>query len=241
MLIWRRIQIFLLFIGLIILTWGLLIHYTAPNIDYYVAFNKVNKTSVLDVLKNANNGDLIFLSGDTFGEKTIRRYHSSLFSHCCLVVRDKDHKNNNMDTAFILESDLGQGYKNGPRILRLQDKLDRWKGLRWCAWKKFTGPERPSTEDILKIARKYLKYDMDLSMASWVFSNYPNSFLFKYLKPEKSVFCSELVSEVLEKLGILKLEGISTSYSPERLANGKLKLVFPSKYDGVIYFSRKLF
>ncbi len=168
-----------------------------------------------DFEDKVNNGDLLFFTGNTFGEKSIRWYHKSYWSHCSFVFRDID-KNTGLDTAFVLESDLGQHHRDGPRVTRLTDKLKNWKGLSIIAWRKYKGSPIKK-DDILAIATDYYtqNYTFDRSMYSWFFSNYPESSLYKKTKDPKAMFCSELIADVLQRLNVLDKQYISSWYTPE--------------------------
>lgn len=198
--------------------------------------NFENITNVEDILNNSKNGDLLFLSGSTHGEKAIRWYHSSQWSHCSFIFRDVD-ENTGKDIAYIFESDLGQGSKDGPRVMRLKDKLDRWKGENIIAWKKYNGDIK--TYDILKIATFYHinNYDFDNKMYSWFFSSNPNSFFYKYVKDEKKVFCSELVADVLQKLGIISKDHTPSWYTPKDIFEYPFK--YPKNYSKEYYIELK--
>jgi hypothetical protein len=119
------------------------IHYLKYDIEY--------KGSEKELLDEVENGDLLFFTGETYGEKAIRWYSGSNFSHICMVFRDNE---NGSSVSFVWEADVGQRYKEGPRVMRLKEKLERWKGVKICALKKMIG-KRPSTLDILKVVERY--------------------------------------------------------------------------------------
>jgi hypothetical protein len=177
-----------------------------------------------DLLNEANNGDLLFFAGDTYGEKTIRWYTRSYFNHVAIVFRDIDWDASPPTLiAFIAEADLGQGYKEGVRVMRLADKLKRWKGEKIGGFKRLMSVNRPSTNDILLTIEKYLAYGMDRSMMCWLFSSYPQSIFYKYFKPEKSFFCSEFVATILCKLGIQKTKN-ADAFTPEDFFSDSIEL-----------------
>lgn len=182
------------------------------------------KKNIEEFIEATTNGDLLFFTGTTFGEKSIRWYHGSDWSHCSFVFRDTDTKTG-IDTAFILESDLGQGHIDGPRVTRLKDKLKNWKGPSLLAYRKYKGP-LIKKEDILEIATDYYnqKYTFDRSMYSWFFSEYPESSIYKKLKDPKALFCSELIADVLQRLKLLGHDYIPCWYTPEYFYGWKTSL-----------------
>lgn len=245
---WWEITIIL--IGFIGLVWFLSCRYLAPSLEKDIAKGKIEGLTLTkeELLKTVDNGDLIFLAGETQGEKTIRFFHNSYYSHMCLVFRDGvensvDGANTLENTIFVWESDLGQRYKDGPRVMRLSEKLDRWKGMKIGMIKKYIPPDalgmdRPRTADILSIAQSYLSenIDMDISMASWFFSRWPDSFLFGLVKDGKKVFCSELIADTFQKLGIMSRKRHPAWYSPEDFVRGKVPFI-KGHFSSPLYFT----
>lgn len=159
------------------------------------------------LLEKADNGDLLFFSGDTIGEKAIKVYTGSCYTHVAFVFRDLDEEQTPpVEVAFIWEADLGQGYRDGARVMRLSDKLKRWKGRPVIGWRK--SKERPDKQSILKSINQNVKLDMDSSMVAWIFP---------FLKQPNKVFCSELVALTLQDLGMLGKTRPS-SFSPKDFA-----------------------
>ena len=228
----------------ILLLWALAPALCAPSIDKFVS-GKASLTWVSSehLLHNATNGDVIFLSGNTYAEKSIRWHTSSCFSHMALIIREKDEdlleaeKETSPDglTAFVWEADIGQGYKKGPRVMRLRDKLKRWKGSKVGMWKRYVSFETPSSKEILEQATKMVDRTMDNSMVSWFFADYPNSSLFNFFKGKGKVYCSELVAETLQNIGIMEKDHHPGWYSPESFASDAVKLK-RGVYSTPLYF-----
>lgn len=220
-------EYFALFIGIVLLIWFVSCRFLVKSLKEDYEKGKIVPTfdNIEDLLKNVENGDLIFLSGDTQGERAIRMAHNSYYSHVGFLFVDKRGAIDSTpkNTVFIWESDLGQGYRDGPRIMRLWDKLSRWKGCKIGMIRKYSSFfHRPKTEEILNVAKPILDANigMDISMTSWFFSDYPESKIFKFLKDDK-VFCSGLVAFTLQKLGIMDYRKHPSWYTPENFASGK--------------------
>lgn len=188
-----------------------------------------------EILNSVDNGDLLFLSGNTFAEKVIKFWHSSYYTHVAIIFKDERGVKTptRENTLFVWESDVGQRTKDGPRIMKLVDKLDRWKGDKIGMIRKFHGI-KPSTFDIVEIAKQYVDRGMDIDMISWFFSSFPESRIFKHLKSDKRMFCSELVAETLQNLGILKKDKHPASYTPQDFS-----VIIPKQgfYSFPVYFS----
>lgn len=192
----------------------------SPNLKNYInKYNHILSWVDLDsFLSNANNGDLIFLCGNTRGEKSCRWWSNSIYSHVGMLFREI-HSETNEDILYIWESDLGQGSKDGPRLLKLTDKLKRYHGYPYLMWKQLicSNENKPSTENIMKVVHKFKEYEFDNYMLSWISSIF---------KRKNYMFCSELIAETLtdENIKILNKEKYSYEYSPESFASSRIAL-----------------
>lgn len=223
-----RWHLLLFVLGLLVILWALVIYFAAPNLEKFILRSSPDLLTVEDLISNSKTGDLLFFSGYTFAERSIRCYHNSFYNHCCLIFRDLDE--DGKDIPYIFESDLGQGYREGPRVMKLKDKLSRWRGMKYVCWRKYVPPNhdetlRPTGQNVRDVAQQYLSHDFDRSMASWVFSGTPDGGLYKYFKPPNSVFCSEMVAITLQELGILSKDHIPGWYTPEDFAGVNLKML----------------
>jgi len=190
-----------------------------------------------DILSQVDNGDLVFLSGRTFAEKAIKLWTGSYVSHVGLIVREVDNETGE-SIPYIFEADYGGGHKDGIRLMKLKDKLDRYKGDKIGGWRRWKG-RRPTIEQMLSIVGKYTSqnYTMDPSMLCWIFSNRPEGMMYRmFRKPgDKTIFCSELVIMCLRELKMIQSdEKIPTWYSPNTLAVES----FSDRYEPICYFSR---
>ncbi len=199
-------------IAIVLMTY-MYIQTTSPNIDSYIKEENINVLDVNTLFDEANNGDLIFMSGSTPGENSCKWFTNSLFSHVGILLREK-HPDTNEDVLYIWDADLGQKTKDGPRLQPLSEKMKHYKGSRYCCWKKLNG-NIPSTKEILNVVFKYLDYSFDNKMISWMFSSGILHLFFNLVNDEKKVFCSELVALSLEKLELLKLKHPPCWYTPD--------------------------
>lgn len=226
---------FILFIALSILVYIACIYYLPPSIMKKIPSNLESYKEILNTVKN---GDLIFWGGDSFTEKVVRFYHRSFYNHISFVLVDDEGANDDTreNTVFVWEADVGQRYRKGPRLLRLSEKLERWKGQPIAMLRRWQGREL-AKEEIHSIVDEYLKKGtgMDMSMLCWAFSNYPNSFIFKYLKGDNVVFCSELVADTLQKLGTIEKEHHPAWYTPAWFSQNQEFI--EGSYSDPIYFT----
>jgi hypothetical protein len=166
----------------------------------------------LDAPFDLDNGDLIFFSGATKGEAAISTYTNCYFTHIGFLFREEG-------VVYIWEADLGQAYRGGPRVIRLKDKLERWKGEKIFCIKRYIG-DRPQLNDILRVIQKYVEWDMDENMVSWFLPQFSH-----LLRDEKKLFCSELVIRTFVELGMMSSPSHYTNFSPADLYRGRIDLV----------------
>lgn len=157
-----------------------------------------------EILNSLDDGDLVFLCGDTVGERWCRWWCGSKFSHVGMIVKENDE-------IYVLDSDLGHKMKDGVRIQKLRIKLDRWKGFKVIAIKKLINKPENIHELLLICTGKYKPLDFDNKMFSWFFEKVGKG---DYFKSTDSVFCSEFVAMVLQDLGIITDSRKPYSYSP---------------------------
>lgn len=192
----------------------------APDLKKYI--DKYNEKLIWaplqDLYDNAKNGDLIFFSGNTKGERTCRWCTGSMFSHVGILFREI-HEDTGEDILYIWDSDIGQKTKDGPRVMVLKDKINRYKGYPFVMWRKLKvqyESERPTTENFLDVISKYKNYDFDNKIISWWVSNF--HILHEIVKSfsRHTLFCSELIALTMqhESINILNKYRKGAWYSP---------------------------
>jgi hypothetical protein len=218
--------------------------WSAPNLEKYVKKhqNSLNWISYNNLMQNAKNGDLLFMAGNSRGEKSVRWASGSIFSHCGLLFRE-NHPETGEDILYIWEADLGQRSKDGPRVMKVEDKIKYYHGFPYMMWRSLETKEiggkkqsRPSTEDIGKCVKKYGDYDFDDRMYTWIFSN--SDTLHNIFKNEDKIFCSELVAMTLQDLNILKRTEKPSWFSPGTFAEG-LSDIEGNMKDGYFYSAKR--
>jgi hypothetical protein len=224
-----------LFFSLFIILFFLLfiiIYFFPPRVENYTS-EKLK--SFQEIKSSIKTGDLLFLSGSTFGEKCCRVVIQSPFSHVAFLMKEKDGNGN--DILYVIESDAGQGIKGGVRIMSLEDKLKKYKGERFGAIKRFIkSPERGEIDHmkILDIVKKYSHCELDNVYFTWFFSGFP--YLLEKVKNEKIIFCSEFLTILLQGLGIISRGIIRTKYHPGDFFHEKVKFKDGNKYRKLEYF-----
>jgi len=182
-----------------------------PDLDDYISScegkNILKYVNLDDFLKECDNGDIILMCGNTRGERSCRWVTNCRFSHVAIIFRETNE--NNESIPFVWESDLGGGSKDGPRIMRLDDKLRNYHGYKNLSWRKLKCTEtnkmsgkKPTTQDIMEIVREMQDYKFDIRMIKWFTSSGLLKSFHHLFYDETKKFCSELVAETFQKLGI---------------------------------------
>jgi len=220
----------------------LVIQTRAPNLENYIKNNSsVLRCSYLTVdlnrkqpgfsdvsfLEEVGNGDLIFFCGDTPGERTCRWCTGTMFSHVGMLFKER-HPESGKELIYVWESDLGQKTKDGPRVIKLVDKLEKYHGQLHFMWRKLK-KNNPPTDNIMKVVQKYKNYEFDNKMLSWWVSYPILGFLHDFVKDEKKIFCSELIALTMqsEHINMLSVEKdqsyLASSYSPKEFTLASIK------------------
>lgn len=220
---WEWLTLILTLILIIGLLWA---YYGAPRIKAKCDI------SFEDFLEQANNGDLIFLAGDSRGERACRWASGSAFSHSGLLFRENSPSGESI--LYVWEADIGQGSRTGPRVMVLKNKLERYKGFKILGWKRLEGP-RPSTKKILEIVERHSTKSLDSQMWPWIFENLGLSPLNRWVKDKQKVFCSELLGITLQDLKIMHPKVIPYSLSPRNFHENKVDLLPSYRYLDTSY------
>ena len=102
----------ILYICILVLIFLFFLLYKIKNPPLFLKYNN----NISDV--TFKTGDLLFLSGNTKGEKFIKSFLQFEFSHVALCYV---HEND----VYLLECDMGSKKRNGSRIIKLKNKLKR--------------------------------------------------------------------------------------------------------------------
>jgi hypothetical protein len=178
-------------------------------------YHKFGKPGIVDIkTHDFSNGDLIFLSGITGGEKSCRWLSGSPFSHVAIIfVEDR--------VPYVLECDIGSHHTDGIRILTLQKKLSRKEQHRIVGYRKlhylFSKPEIEPSKFIDIYQKFHDMYKFDTNMTKWLSSS--NKSKDGYHTIRKKMFCSEFVCFALEILGICTFDKMYYTYAPKDLVS----------------------
>jgi hypothetical protein len=218
-------ECFIFTFSIIILIIFGLCQFRFPNIEKYIITNKNNLThiEINNIMNEIENGDIILLTGDTFGEKTCKWYTNDIFSHVGFLFREVNPETQE-SIVYVFESDIGQGYKEGVRIISLKNKLDKYKGVKIGAIKKLITSEnkkRPTYFDIINLIDNYISMSFDKKIITWWVSEYPK--LYNLFKNHTTIFCSELVSSIYQNLNIIKKDKLPAWYCPADFNNANFK------------------
>lgn len=204
----------------------IIIYFTIQN--FHPDVNKkfgMSKLEKLDISK-LETGDLIFMSGETYGENVCKFFTNCEFSHVGVILKECDFREQSKNSkVYIIESDLGQKTKSGPRILLLEKKLKLYHGSGVVGIRKCN--LSVSSKELLQVSKKYFDKKFDNKMMKWWFSDSPFSLTQNFFHNPRKLFCSELVANVLCDLQILKTKKRKFWFSPkdflyEKILNNKV-------------------
>lgn len=200
-------RVFIVFMVLIMVTY-LHSRVWTPRIEKYGTMMKMNCVG---------NGDLLFLSGETSGEKTCRWASGSPFSHVSIIFLE-----NNI--PYVLECDIGGHHTDGIRIMTLKSKLLRQQQNAVVGYRRLRSHRLLKSSDFVNVYEKYKdEFEFDTSMAAWLWgSSSPK---------RKKMFCSEFVCFALDKLGVCTFDRPHYTYSPGDLTSWK----FMKMNKGMLY------
>ena len=157
-----------------------------------------------ELLDQAQTGDLLFFSGDTVGEKVVKWWTKCQWSHVGMVFRSGS-------AVLLWEVDVGQTPREGPRVIKLDEKMDRYGGVKVGGWKKRDVPL--DNKALTTAMAPLLGKKMDTVMSKWMFANVPS--VYKLLKSDNKIFCSEGMCETLKNIGDIPEDVVCGGMSPK--------------------------
>lgn len=172
-----------------------------------------------EILKKFQTGDMIFLSGNTFGDKVLRTFGRCAFSHVGLIVKENGR-------LYVWEADVGGDYKSGARLLPFENVMGRKKyyngTFTTIGIRRIRSPVNDST--ILSIINTHRELLFDNTFRDWIFSS-------EMFKDKNKVFCSELVHLTLQKLNVIRSTEKSFRISPKNLVD-----MYSDVYHNIEYY-----
>lgn len=175
-----------------------------------------------NIREELNTGDVVLFAGKGFVSGIVKFFSRSKWSHVGIIV-----KSNDLNMVLIWEStglskvkDMDTGkLVLGVQTVTLSDRLDEYKGEAWV--RQYDG--RVTKKMIAALAefrreskgKPYEKNYWQLAKSLLDFS---------WLRPNKkdvsSLFCSELVAESLQRMGLVATDLPSNEFTPRDFADG---------------------
>lgn len=176
-----------------------------------------------EIRDQLKTGDVVLFSGKGFFSRAIKLFSHSKWSHVGIVVKIED-----FDLVLLWEStglskveDIIDGKrKKGVQTVALSDRLETYKGD--ISVRQLNGVVAQDGMDKLRDLRKLLKnrpYEKGHSelVRSLVDIGGP---LCENAEDLSSVFCSELVAESLQEMGVIDERLPSNEFIPKNFAKG---------------------
>jgi len=208
--------------------WWIWVQLSYPKLEKYISMHSPEIIDRDTVLKKANNGDLLFLCGTTYTENALKYLGDCIFSHIGILVKEGDD-------VYIWDCDIGQGHRDGVRVMRLEEKLNRFKGEKIGCIKKLLGGTLPKNK-INNVLEKTLNITFYNGVWKWLMAD-----VIRPREKEKEMFCSEFVAHSLQSLHILPQNGepyfkVPYAYTPGDFFKGKVQYKDPYFYGENIFF-----
>jgi hypothetical protein len=175
-----------------------------------------------NIREELNTGDVVLFAGKGFVSGIVKFFSRSKWSHVGIIV-----KSNDLNMVLIWEStglskvkDMDTGeIRIGVQTVTLSDRLDEYKGEVWV--RQYDGRVTKKMIGILAEFRRESKgkpYEKNY----WQLAK---SLLdFSWLRPNKrdvsSLFCSELVAESLQRMGLMTNDLPSNEFTPRDFEDG---------------------
>jgi len=175
-----------------------------------------------DIRDTIDTGDIILFSGKGGISDCIKLFSGSKWSHIGLVVKSVE-----LDFIMLWESttlcnlqDVEDGVcKNGVQTVALSDRINTYDGD--IAVRKFLGCKTPAMLAALKQFREESKNKPYEQNKVELIQSLLDGHLFKENTEDlSSFFCSELVAEALQRMGILSDKLPSNEFIPRDFRNG---------------------
>lgn len=178
----------------IVLTLCCIIKYSHPELELIDTMKP--PISVKSMKGRFRTGDLLFMPCADSSHDVIKALSNTSLSHCGMVIVPPEDRYGKME-PLLWECDVGQRYRDGPRVVPLMEKLEHYD-LGKQQLMVFL-PIRneiefdPLIEYILK-AMKDLEFDHSLI-----------SYILPFLFPSNKVYCSTLLARTLNTMGVERL------------------------------------
>ena len=168
------------------------------------------------IRKWLNTGDLVLFQGDSLVSKVIRRVTNSPWSHVGMIMRlpEYDYLALYESTGVGAFADLVSGkIQKGVQLVPLSDRIRNYEGnvaIRQLKGILLDAKDRKALVDLRRElrGRPYERSALDLLNAA---HDYEGE---KMKEDLSSLFCSELVAECYQRLGLLSEEKASDEYTP---------------------------
>ena len=192
-------------------------------------FNKKISLKYNDIKNNLDTGDIILFSCNATFSNFIKKISNSIFTHCGIIIKL-------YNKLFILECDfddeydyITSSYKKGVHLVNLEKKINMFGNL-FC-YRKLKG-NKLEKKKLTNIIKKTYFYQFELNIIKLIL-NYIGLNLFK---SKNKMMCSEYISYVYYKIGVLKKINFSKCL-PKFFCNNNITLN-NFYFDKLIFFKK---
>jgi hypothetical protein len=188
---WETLLVVLIPILIMLLYSGWQLNKCDPTINY----------TVDKFIKNAKNGDLVFLKYRSIYSKLIKIYSGECWSHCGFVYN-----------GSIIEI---ADYPDTNHSHYCSYPIDEWLELnsdRLCGYSKWLGPDLKNDPVNDSIIQKYKHVKLDMNMFNWIRVKLNKKYT--QVNVKDCYFCSEFIITLLAELKMYKPIKMPFNYTP---------------------------
>jgi len=197
------------------------------------------KKTYATIRNDLQTGDIVLFSGGSLFSKAIKWFTSSEWSHVGMVIRSKE-----WDMVLLWESttptelkDVETGLPaNGVQLVPLSEKISHYAKVAVRHLQVERSKEMVKKLIEFRKEMKQRKYDFDA--LELVRSAVDGVFFGDNQEDLSSLFCSELIAESYQRMGLLSEDLPSNEYTPKDFSDkGQVKLLGGAKLTEQIYLA----
>lgn len=205
-----------------------------------------DRSDIDETVKKVKTGDIVLFAGRSFFSDAVRCLGSLPdWSHIGIVIRPNDAENSE---AYLFEStketepmdEITREFKDGPKLVKLYDKLKDYDGYLISYRRLRTGRKSPESNELRKewadalmaFAKECVKKGYETDYSQLIGSLFRSN----RSRDTSAYFCIELVAYCLMKIGVISKEVCDAdNFTLMDFAEGLLPLKGGYYFDPVVY------
>jgi hypothetical protein len=174
-----------------------------------------------EIRSDLNTGDIVLFSGKGTVSNVIKWFTKSRWSHVGMVIRSLE-----LDMLLLWESttlskikDIHSGVaKQGVQLVALSERMASYEGSIGIRQLEDYCPTPRATENLLKLRAELKDRPYEQSKLELFKSAYDGPFGSNQAEDLSSIFCSEMVAEAYQRMGLISNNYLSNEFTPADFA-----------------------